>query len=358
MDSYSKDHLSALPVELILKISKHLDLQDAISLAGQGRVFDAVLHDRIQFAMLDYWYKDGGNVAHWAAERDRVDTLEQILIASQRLRSRRLRDRVTVNLKLKCQPYILNEMKRRHRLDRGPHDTPLMVAASKNSINALRFLLAWPGSLVKVNMANNLGDTALHYAASAGSVAGTRLLLQHCADVKASNGYYFTPLHRAVQGGNEQVVRDLVDAGANIEQSCSYANTYHLRAVELAALLGYRGIFEYLVFDRNCDPFLGNGSGHARGILHLAAYGGSLAICGTLIQLDCHLVRLRDFHGQIPLHYAADQGHMEVVRLLVEAGSNPMAMNYFRRTPLQLACFKGHWEVVRYILGFFGLHFP
>lgn len=104
-----------------------------------------------------------------------------------------------------------------------------MLAAATDSINALRFLLTWPCGFVKVNKVNNLGDIALHYVASAGSLAGTRLLLEHGADADASNERSFRPLHRAIEGGSDQVFRGLVVAGANIEVRRLYRGRLYLQ---------------------------------------------------------------------------------------------------------------------------------
>jgi hypothetical protein len=57
-----------------------------------------------------------------------------------------------------------------------------------------------------------------------------------------------------------------------------------------------------------------------------------------------------DANGYSPLHIACENGHIEVVRLLVEAGADKdkaMANGY---TPLFIACQNGHVEVVRLLV--------
>lgn len=95
-DSNTKDRLSALPAELTEMISKNLGTKDAVSLSHSGRIFNAVLYERFKFHMLHHLCeKDGRNVAHWAAEHYRVDILQPILTASQSLKGKPLRKRIT-----------------------------------------------------------------------------------------------------------------------------------------------------------------------------------------------------------------------------------------------------------------------
>jgi len=48
-----------------------------------------------------------------------------------------------------------------------------------------------------------------------------------------------------------------------------------------------------------------------------------------------------------PLHYAAWQGLMEPVTLLLQAGASPVEPSNNGETPIHFACQHGHVEVVR-----------
>ena len=50
------------------------------------------------------------------------------------------------------------------------------------------------------------------------------------------------------------------------------------------------------------------------------------------------------------LHHAAEQGHLGVVRELVDRGADVNAPTFTKeRTPLHYACMAGHLEVVQYL---------
>ena len=52
-----------------------------------------------------------------------------------------------------------------------------------------------------------------------------------------------------------------------------------------------------------------------------------------------------------PLHGAAENGHLEIVRLLVECGADVAALDPAGRTPLAAATQAGHTAVAEYLAG-------
>ncbi|KIJ05900.1 hypothetical protein PAXINDRAFT_20873 [Paxillus involutus ATCC 200175] len=81
--------------------------------------------------------------------------------------------------------------------------------------------------------------------------------------------------------------------------------------------------------------------------LHTACYCVHAATVELLLQKDMDLqVAARGKSFNTALHFASGQGHLDVVKLLLEKGADPYIQNKDLRTPLVLARDAGHDEIV------------
>ena len=75
---------------------------------------------------------------------------------------------------------------------------------------------------------------------------------------------------------------------------------------------------------------------------------------GRLEEVETRLQNLQDpnveMRGRTALHLSASDGHLEVVRLLLEAGASYDRAANDSTTPLHIAAILCHWEVVRLLL--------
>jgi ankyrin repeat protein len=161
-----------------------------------------------------------------------------------------------------------------------------------------------------------LGRTRLMYAARAGDVGRVQALLRPRGaedEVDAEDAEGRTALHHACAAGRAEVVRLLLDKGADKdkEDECLW------RPLHFASAMGHLGVVRLLL---------------QRG--------------AALEPFD-----VGDWDpSEQPLHLACEHGHVEVVRLLLDAGADEDAMDDRIRTPYIRAVERGQAAVVNLLL--------
>ncbi|KAJ8730256.1 hypothetical protein PYW07_017294 [Mythimna separata] len=82
---------------------------------------------------------------------------------------------------------------------------------------------------------------------------------------------------------------------------------------------------------------------------HKAAKDGLLVVLREATRKECNN---KDESGMTPTLWAAFEGHIEALRLLVGRGGEPDKADYFGNTALHLAAARGHKECVTYLINF------
>ena len=82
--------------------------------------------------------------------------------------------------------------------------------------------------------------------------------------------------------------------------------------------------------------------------LHIAIEEGNLDIVHLLVEAGASMDVPRS-DGLAPLHMAAQKGHLEIVRLLVESGADMSGATKNGTTALELAFQHGHVDVGRFL---------
>jgi len=119
-------------------------------------------------------------------------------------------------------------------------------------------------------------------------------------------------------------------------------------SLSYAAMNGDLAEVRRLVVDCGVDPNIQDNSGWTP--LHRAAFDGRLEIVKFLLEHGADPNIQDNYHGNTPLHDAAVNGHLEVVKLLLEHGADPNIQNNYGDTPLHRAAFEGHCVVVKFLL--------
>ncbi|CEL57861.1 Ankyrin repeat protein nuc-2 OS=Neurospora crassa (strain ATCC 24698 / 74-OR23-1A / CBS 708,71 / DSM 1257 / FGSC 987) GN=nuc-2 PE=4 SV=2 [Rhizoctonia solani AG-1 IB] len=178
--------------------------------------------------------------------------------------------------------------------------------------------------------------SALHYAALKGYSNVCRVLLASGAPSDALDMDNFSPLvHATVSGHLECCSALLVDGHVNPMSSQAGQD---LAPLSLACRHGHKDVVLLLLaHGATSQP---NSNGELP--LHLAAQEGHDEICRLLLR-DPSQDDIPDKYNEwTPLFHAARYGHLECVRLLIEAGHNQAALDDAGRQPVHYATWFGH----------------
>ena len=230
---------------------------------------------------------------------------------------------------------------------RAPMLASFFSACRAGDLATLRDLLATEPGLVRERTAE--GSTGLHLALE--HVGAVRLLLEHGADPNARDeGDNASPLHFAGGAGGVEVVRALLDAGADVH---GVGDAHELEVIGWATCFGATIPEDVLAL------LLERGARHH--VFSAIAANDADALRKLVSANPAALSRrLSRFENrQSPLHYVIAPpdglvgggfrtgGHYAMLDLLIELGANLEAEDDKGRTPLAIAMLKGDEEAMR-----------
>ncbi|KAH9560922.1 hypothetical protein CY35_06G133900 [Sphagnum magellanicum] len=203
-----------------------------------------------------------------------------------------------------------------------------------------------------VNATDVLDRTALHYIAEEGSVEMLKHLLERCPTGMSVTGvdcHGFTPIHLAVRRGHTRVVELLLTVpsmDANVAATVNASTPSGLKPWESDHFALCRP--NLLLKAPEKLPPAGNLTP-----LHLAAMDGHTEIVELLLKWEGILVAQVDTKGLSPFDYSLQNGHLGVVKLLLEKlekVGEPFTLCDKWLAPLDHSLQKGHWEMVKLLL--------
>ena len=252
-------------------------------------------------------------------------------------------------------------------------ETPLMTASRVGTTSVATRLID-EGAHVE-HAESVLGQTALMWALAEGHLDAVRLLLDRGADVHRRSGTGMTPLLFAARHGDIDVVRLLIERGARLEE----ANEGGVTPLLMATVRGHTDVI-HLFLDHGADPNVASPGFTA---LHWAAgtwessmthdypdaegewkaLGGlqdrKLEIISALLahgadvnarvtksppRFGINMFFLAQMQGATPFWIGAMSADLEVMRLLVASGADPVIPNEDGVTPLMVASGTGRVE--------------
>lgn len=237
-------------------------------------------------------------------------------------------------------------------------DRALGLAALGGHLAVVTKLLS---TVPSVNEGDTEGFSPLHFAAARGDVNLTKILLEEKAQPDCRTKRGSTPLHFAAANGHFETVRILVAKDADI----TLTDGREFDALKLAARSGFTDIVRFLA-QNGADV---SGPKTAEKTAHNSATECRHEEPSRVSVRSYANESCTDSAGWTPLHFAANGGHLPVVRYLTEQDitdggiscsaktSNVSTATEFIRfegtlpSPLHLASRNGHLDIVQELLG-------
>ncbi|KAI3357529.1 hypothetical protein L3Q82_015947 [Scortum barcoo] len=217
------------------------------------------------------------------------------------------------------------------------------VTSSRSCISSLLTLLLmspclhgclaciWRGP--NVNCVDSTGYSPLHHAALNGHSEVVEALLRNEALTNIADNKGCYPLHLAAWKGDEHIVKLLIHQGPSHPKINEQSSVDHKEFKRCGPF----------------DPYINAKNNDNETPLHCAAqYGHSQVVRLLLEELTDPTMRNNKF--ETPLDLAALYGRLEVVKLLLSAHPNLLSCNTKKHTPLHLASRNGHLSVVVEVL--------
>jgi uncharacterized protein len=254
-------------------------------------------------------------------------------------------------------------------------DTRLIDAVAQGQRDLARALVQQG---IDVNATAPDGTTALHWAARMASLDLVQLFLRAGARPDATTRYGITPIHLAAQAGDAAVLEALLDAGVSVETATPGGETVLMTAartgrVDAVARLVGRGA-EVNARERvrgQTALMWAVIEDHAAVVRLLLAHGADIDAASDISIPDGTSGEPEARSGNIgahgpgmyrsravpspsgamtPLLYAAREGNLDMVRLLLDAGADIDRPSANGTTPLVVATTNNHIDVALHLV--------
>ena len=289
----------------------------------------------------------GWNALHHSCNQGSLDVTELLLQSGASLTCRTIRSRCTAlhfavqKGHLMCARCLIRAGADVDRPD-GRGYTSLHYAAKLGHTSLIAFLIKSHASVS--SRTHRLKTEPIHLAAQEGHADCIIELVEGGASVNCQDVDLWTPLHCASCNGQTDCAQILIEHGANVHFT---AAKHHVNPIHLAAQEGHLHCLKYLL-SHGADPRCTDSGGSTP--LHKSAKEGKSECVQYLLKFAADTIHFRSKkHGRQPLHMAATFGHLNVIKVLYEAGSDLNFKDREGLTPLHLANKHGHQQCVKYL---------
>lgn len=152
-----------------------------------------------------------------------------------------------------------------------------------------------------------------------------------------------TALMQAVNAKDAAKVRALIAQGVNINEYDASGDA----PLVMAAYLGHTEIVK-LLLDAGADLTVVD-PGMKATALHAASYAGRTEAARLLVEAGIEIDKQGPYNGYTALHDAIWQNNIDTAKVLIEGGANLHLKNHEGQTPLDFAKAKHRTEIARMI---------
>lgn len=340
-----KKHLEV--IKSLIKKKSNLDLcdrdnQTQLCLAVQNKHVKVVKELLLANANLNLVDEDSGYTPlAIAAEQGHVDIVNLLIAAKAKVETPNKTGKTALyhaakNNHVQIVKILLQEKA-------NPNSSPsLYIAAQQGHLDTVQILLE---KSVDVDQMYE-GVSALCLATQLGRLEVVKALLEAKANLTLPYSDGSTPLMMAVSKGFTEVIKVLLETRAN-PNGIHHSNNSDITPLHLAIKRKNQSSFN-LLLEYKADP---NQKVNGQSALCLASSLGNIEVVNTLLALGVNKSRLAcDSTCWSPLKEAVYNGHLDIVKKLLDADADINLTSDMSETALFLAAEKGHIEIVKELL--------
>ncbi|CAC5426449.1 unnamed protein product [Mytilus coruscus] len=219
--------------------------------------------------------------------------------------------------------------------------TPLWVASQEGHAGIVKELLQYLAKCVDVdvNLCDDNGGASLYLASQEGHFNVVKILIKHFAKENTCNDKGLSPLWIASQEGHVPVVEELLQHSADV----IFCNNIGLSPLWIASRQGHVNTVKELLchfeqVNKCCDDGISP--------LQIASYNNRIKVVKVLFQCQDIIMYLCDKEGRSALYWASQQGHVGVVKELLQQTTKINICRDKGASPLWIASKNGHEDVV------------
>ncbi|XP_043850025.1 transient receptor potential cation channel subfamily A member 1 [Dromiciops gliroides] len=249
----------------------------------------------------------------------------------------------------RLQSFIMKNRDGLHKYDEL-NATPLHHAAAQDQVELLEMIIN-DSSFEGLNVLDVSGNTPLHWATEKNQIENVKFLLSKGANPNICNNNLMSPLHLAIQGLYNEIVKVLIEhSGTDVNLIGENGNTPLMLACskdnnEALKLLVDNGAKICKSNKFGCFP------------VHIAAFSGSKKCMEMLLKYGEEQGYSRQNHinflnnkNASPLHFAVQSGDLEMIKICLANGAQVNLEENGKCTALHFAATQGATEIVKLMI--------